>query len=198
MLDLSRLSPESARVTEEAAGVYLAHTRPWFIGLIVHGSALKGGILPGSSDIDFRLYLEDSAFTVDDRLPVELAIAIHRDLAKIDLGPFSYIQCYAFPGDGLEGWVGPIPGAYYLVAGRLPVAEATAEQLRASARESLANLVTEPAHLANGLLDHGCGRLQRHFRLFTTEVCPVLFQVLSLSLEGPIRAWNLTKLEAMS
>ena len=69
MLDLSRLRPESARVTEQAAGVYLAHTRPWFIGLIVHGSAVKGGIIPGSSDIDFRLYLEDSAFTVDDPLP---------------------------------------------------------------------------------------------------------------------------------
>ena len=35
MLDLSRLSPEAARVTEQAAGVYMAHTRPWFVGLMI-------------------------------------------------------------------------------------------------------------------------------------------------------------------
>ncbi|MFL5732906.1 MAG: hypothetical protein ACJ78Q_06860 [Chloroflexia bacterium] len=186
------------RVTGQVAGVYLAHTKPWFIGLIIHGSALKGGMIPGSSDIDFRLYLENSAFKEDGRLPVELAVTIHRDLAKIDPAPFSYIQCYAFQGDGPQGWVGPIPGAYHLVAGRLPVPEATAGQLRASARESLTNLVTEPAHLANGLLDHGGGRLQRHVRLLCTEVWPVLFQVVSLRQDDPIRVWNLTKIEAMS
>lgn len=179
------------------SGVYLAHTEPWFIGLIVHGSAFKGGVIPGSSDIDFQLYLEDSAFIEADRLPVELAIAIHRDLAKIDPTPFSYIQCYAFPGKGRADWVGPIPGAYHVVAGRLPVPEATVEQLRASAKESLAGLATEPAHLANGLLDHGGGRLQRHVRLLCTEVWPILFQVLSLQQDDPIGVWNMSKLEAI-
>ncbi|MFL5735542.1 MAG: hypothetical protein ACJ78Q_20490 [Chloroflexia bacterium] len=196
-MDLTRLPPESARVASQAAAVYLAHTAPWFVGLLIHGSALKGGIIPGSSDIDFRLYLQDSVFTSNSRLPVELSIAIHRDLAKIDTTPFSYIQCYAYPGKGRDDWVGPIPGAYHLIAGTLPLPEATPEQLLASARASLSTLATEPEHLSNGLLDHGGGRLQRHVRLLSTEVWPVLFQLLSLQQNDPIRVWNLTKLEAM-
>ena len=201
VLDLSRLSPEAALVAEAATKVYISHTRPWFIGLLLHGLALRGGIVPGSSDIDFRLYLNDSAFTNDGLLPVELPIAIHRDLARIDTAPFSYIQCYAFPSGSVKGhedWVGPIPGAYHMISGRLPVPEATPEQLLDSARKSLANLATEPAHLANGLLDHGGGRLQRHVRLLCTEVWPVLFQVLSLREGDPIRVWNKNKIEAMS
>jgi hypothetical protein len=179
----------------------MAHTQPWFLGLLVHGSALKGGVIPGCSDIDLRLYLEDSAFSADEQLPVEIAMSIHRDLAKIDPSPFSYIQCYAFPPrpiKGHEDWVGPIPGAYHMLAGRLPVPEATAEQLLDSAKKGLSHLATEPAHLANGLLDHGGGRLQRHARLLCTEVWPVLFQVLSLQQGDPIRVWNLNKIEAMS
>jgi len=47
MFDLSRVVPEAKSIVQAAATVYLNHTGPWFIGLLVHGSALKGGFIPG-------------------------------------------------------------------------------------------------------------------------------------------------------
>ncbi len=51
---------EARVIVEAAAAIYLRHTQPWFIGLVVHGSALKGGFIPGCSDIDFQLFLDES------------------------------------------------------------------------------------------------------------------------------------------
>lgn len=61
-IDLSRFTPEARLIVEQAAKVYIEHTRPWFVGLIVHGSAVKGGFIPGCSDIDLHLYLDKAAF----------------------------------------------------------------------------------------------------------------------------------------
>lgn len=123
---------------------------------------------------------------------------MHRDLARIDPAPFGYIQCYPFAARLREGWVGPIPGTYALLAGRLPVEEATAEGLRASARTQLSALDTFPAHLRDNLLEHGAGRLERHVRLLCTQVWPTLYNVLTLRQDDPIATWNLTKMEAMA
>jgi len=72
-------------------------------------------------------------------LPLELVAAIHRDLSAIDPSPFAYIQCYSMGRDPEAeirrgGGVGPIPGAYHLLAGELPVPEVSAQQLREHAR----------------------------------------------------------------
>ena len=64
MPDVSGLVPEARSIVQQVAGVYLRHTAPWFIGLIVHGSAVKGGVIPNCSDIDFQLYLDYPAFTL--------------------------------------------------------------------------------------------------------------------------------------
>ena len=74
MVDVSGLTPEARPIVKEVAAVYLKHTTPWFIGLIVHGSAVKGGFIPGCSDIDFQLYLEDSAFSWHGQLPPRIGI----------------------------------------------------------------------------------------------------------------------------
>ena len=70
MFDLSGVIPEARLTVQEAATVYLSHTAPWFIGLLVHGSVVKGGVIPGCSDVDFQLYLEPSAFTPQGQLPL--------------------------------------------------------------------------------------------------------------------------------
>ncbi|MBI4300529.1 MAG: hypothetical protein HY677_05275, partial [Chloroflexi bacterium] len=123
-VDLSGVTPEARPIVEAAARVYLRYLRPWFVGLIAHGSAVKGGFIPGCSDIDLQQYLEDAAFSEDGQLPFELLLALHADLARIDPAPFQYIQCYPFGSRLRDGWVGPIPGAYRLLAGRLPFPEA--------------------------------------------------------------------------
>lgn len=196
MLDVSCLVPQARSIVQTAATVYLQHTRPWFIGLLAHGSALKGGFIAGCSDIDLQLYLQNSAFTSANQLPLELSLAIQRDLAKIDPAPFRYIQCYALAALPKDR-VGPIPGAYCLLEGRLPVAEATPQQLQDSARTALANLNPLPASIAGGLLEHGGGRLQERVRWLCTDVWPKLYQVLSLQQDDPIRMWGLPKESAI-
>jgi hypothetical protein len=199
MIDLSGLIPEARPIAGPVAEVYLEHTAPWFIGLIVHGSAVKGGIIPGCSDIDFHLYLEDAAFAWQGQLPLELGFAIRRDLEGIDPAPFRYVQCYTHSRQPPPDWVGPIPGGYHLLAGELPVAEATDDDLRRSARQALAELDPAPDFLMGKLLGPGGVRLERSLRLLCTKVWPVLYQVLSLQGqdEAPVELWCLTKEGAM-
>ncbi|MEO7003466.1 MAG: hypothetical protein ABI068_16690 [Ktedonobacterales bacterium] len=52
VIDVSRLMVEAQPIARAAAEVYLRHTTPWFVGLVAHGSALKGGFIAGCSDVD--------------------------------------------------------------------------------------------------------------------------------------------------
>lgn len=195
--DVWPLAPEAQPVALAATTVYLRHTRPWLIGLLAHGSALKGGYIPGCGDVDMQLYLREEAFASDGALPLELGLAIQRDLAAIPLGPFEYVQCYALSPRPREGWVGPIPGAYHMILGRLPVPEATASQLRDSARRALAGLRPAPEYITGGLLTYSHARLERQTRLLCTDVWPLVYHVLSLSQPDPLAMWRLTKMEAI-
>jgi hypothetical protein len=199
MLDLSGLIAEARPIVGPVARVYLTHTAPWFIGLIAHGSAVKGGVIAGCSDVDLQLYLEQPAFSWHGQLPLELGFAIRRDLEGIDLTPFRYVQCYPYTSQLPANWVGPVPGAYHLLAGRLPVAEATDQDLRASARQALAELNPAPDFLMGKLLGPGGVRLERSIRLLCTKVWPVLYQVLTLQAldETPIELWCLPKEQAI-
>ncbi len=185
---------EAGDIVESVAAVIHSHTKGWFAGLIVFGSAVKGGFIAGCSDIDFQLFLDAAAFDADGCLPLTLGLGIHRDLAMIDPRPFRYIQCTPTPvQQAADDNHGPVPGTYRVVRGRLPVAEASAEQLVASASQALAALEPSPDFLRKGLLDHGDGRLERDVRLLCTKVWPVLFQVLTIHSNDPISAWQLPK-----
>jgi hypothetical protein len=144
-----------------------------------------------------QLYLSDRAFTADGHLPLDGQIAIHRDLSRIDPAPFSYIQCYPLGSRLPDGWVGPVPGAYRVLAGHLPVPEATDEQLRQSAAARLAMLDPWPSYLKDNLIEHGPGRLARHLRLLCTDVWPTLYQLLIVNGGDAIATWNLPKHAAM-
>jgi hypothetical protein len=197
-LDLSGVQPAAREIVRAAAEVYAHHTAPWLVGLLVHGSALKGGFIPGCSDVDLKLYLRDEAFAgPGTRLPFALAANIQRDLARIDPAPFQYIQCYAERSVAKEGQVGPIPGAYHLVLGRLPVAEASDAQLCAAAQAALDRLDPYPDYIASGLLEHGGGRLERTVRFICTDVWPILYQVLCLQQSDAVHVWGLPKRSAI-
>lgn len=160
-LDLSGVIPEARPIVQAAVDVYLRHTHEWFVGLIAHGSTVKGSFIPGCSDIDLQLYLEPSAFTGDGYLPLALTLAIHYDLATINPAPFAYIQCYAHPCRLPAGQVGPIPGTYAILAGRLPIPEATAADLTRGAHDTLAAINPFLNKLTASLLEHGDGRFER-------------------------------------
>jgi CBS domain-containing membrane protein len=199
--NVSPLVPEARPIALEAAHVYLEHTRPWFIGLLVHGSALKGGVIRGCSDIDFQLYLEDSAFEQGGNLPLDLCLAIHKDLSRINPAPFQYIQCYALPEHVKEpekGDVRPIPGTYHLLLGTLPVPEATPEQVREKAARSLQELQPRLLAITNELLHYGGDRLARQVRLLCTDVWPALYNVLTCRADNPLEVWKLPKEAAIA
>lgn len=196
--DVARLEPEARPIARAAAEVYVRHTRPWLIGLLAHGSALKGGFIPGCSDLDMQLFLAEDAFDRDGRLPLTLGLAIQRDLASISLGPFQYIQCYARSPKPHDNMGGPIPGAYHMLLGALPVPEASAEDLRVSARRALAGMRPTPDYIQSGLLTYSKPRLERHARLLCTDVWPFVYHVLSLAESDPIAIWRLPKAEAIA
>lgn len=196
-IQVTRAQPVAQPIIKQAAAVYIKHTRPWFVGLLVHGSAVKGGFIAGCSDIDFHLYLEPEAFDTQRRLPIRTVLALHQDLLRIAPQPFQYLQCEAISGQSPPGYVGPIPNTYELVAGHLPVSEATAEDLIRSARYGLESLDPVPQFVSHGLLDCGDNRLPRLVRLLCTRVWPVLFQVLTLQHENPVALWGLNKTDAI-
>ncbi|HEX9038376.1 MAG TPA: hypothetical protein VF808_15445 [Ktedonobacterales bacterium] len=196
--DVSALTPEAQPVALAAAAIYARHTRPWLIGLLAHGSALKGGYIPGCSDVDLQLYLRAEAFDDDSRLPLAVGLAIQRDLARIPLGPFNYIQCYALPPHPRLGWVGPIPGAYHMILGRLPRPEATASDLRDAARRALDGTRPTPAYIADGMLTYSLARLERHAGVLCTDVWPCVYHILTLAESDPIAMWRLAKPDAIA
>jgi hypothetical protein len=141
MIDVSPVVPEAQAIVLQAADVFERHTSPWLVGLLIHGSALKGGFIPGCSDIDLQLYLNEEVLASDGSVPLDLAMAIQRDLATIDTAPFQYIRCYELAGRFTRAqnpdWVGPIPGACHMLTGYLPIPEATEAQLWARALSRL-------------------------------------------------------------
>jgi hypothetical protein len=197
-IDVSRLQPEAQSIAQAAAVVYLRQSLPHFVGLIAHGSGLKGGVIPCCSDLDLQLYLDPAAFDAGGRLSFEQSLAIARDLAGINPCPFAYIQCFAWPCSLPEGYVGPIPGAYAVLAGWLPVPEASAVALQAGARRLLDKPNFLPSDLVPSLLDSSPRHIERRARLICTDVWPTLYSMLSLQHDDPICIWNLPKHEAMA
>lgn len=196
--DVAPLTPEARPIARAAAEVYARHTRPWLIGALVHGSALKGEFIPGCSDVDMQVYLAREAFDADGRLPLALGLAIQRDLARIPLGPFQYIQGYARCRELPDGLTGPVPSAYHMVLGATPIPEASADDLRASAHRALGAILPVPDYITNGFLTYSGPRLERHARLMCTNVWPLIFQALALTEPDPIAVWRLTKSEAIA
>lgn len=196
MYNVADLRLETRTIVEKVSDIYVKHTKPWFIGLVVHGSAVKGGFISGCSDIDFVLYVEDKALNERQELPLSITMAIHRELATIDIAPFRYIQFrVATPSHRAFGNV--IPGTYLLVAGRLLQPEISNEQLLELCKVGLTELDPDRIIASHRLLDHGEGRLQRIVRGVCTVVYPVLFQVLSIQHGDGYRIWNLNKFEAI-
>lgn len=187
---------ERQSICDKVSDVFYSHTQSWYIGLVVHGSAVKGGFIQGWSDIDFQLYLEDSAVNEKGQLPLSLCVAIHRDLAKIDPYPFQYIQTRvltpSFPHFG-----GLVPDTYELLKGRLLIPDLTNDQLHERAKENLKRLDSAPLFPSERLMDHGDDRLWKEVRAFCTTVWPALYHVLTLQHNNGVAIWKLPKGQAI-
>jgi hypothetical protein len=186
--DLEPLPEVSRPVARVASEIYLRHTDPWLQAILIHGSALKGDIIPNCSDIDLQVYLSSEAF-VDGELTLETWLAIHRDLSDIDPAPFRYVQCYPRGGNIGRDWLGPIPGGYHILYGELPEDEATLEEVINAAETAVAALPPTPPALA-GNLGQGDGGISRRLRLLTTQVWPALRQSLIVGGHDAYKVWS--------
>jgi hypothetical protein len=197
LFDVAPLVPAAQPVALQAVEVYYRHLSPWLIGILAHGSAFKGGFIPGCSDIDLKLYLYKEAFVEENSLPLSLAFALHRDIAPIDPAPFQYIQVYAASSTSLQQnenmSLGPVAGAYHMLWGELPIAEATREQSVRSAHRTLQRVPGIINRMGHELLQHGGGKLERHVRFLCTDIWPTLYSMYVLQDNDPLEVWSKPK-----
>lgn len=196
--DVTGVKPETRAIVCAMAEVYVVHVGSALVALVAHGSAVKGGFISGSSDVDLDAFVVPSALDAHGELPLERALALHADLAQIDPHPFQYLQGHVYPlGSGPR--VGYVPGAMQVVWGEADVPVATDKELVQSALSSLRELDPDAlrSRISNGLLDHGAGRLDRQVRWLCTDVWPVIYQVACLHEGNGLEVWRLTKPEVV-
>lgn len=172
------------------------------VAIIAKGSTVKGGFIPGLSDIDLHVYLKDEAFEFSDFLKLELGLKFQEKMGKL-------IKKYDFNGSPLQvillntsrekkNWSSPIPGTFILLYGNecpesLPDGKEMLEQDARNLQD-----VTYPYGLVNSFVDKSDDALPSYVRRLSPAVTPVLNRVLSLLTQAPFSAWKMNKLEAIS
>ena len=193
---VDRIQPPARSLVCQTADTYRRHLGQDLVSLVAHGSAVKGGLIPGSSDVDLVAFLRPHGLTPHGELPLDVAIRLHRDLSRIDPAPFRYIQGIVLPA-GDRSRIRFIPESYCVVLGDRDVPIATADQLMREARAALDTLEPErlAAPISNALLDQGEGRLFRQVRGLCTVVWPLMYQVACIYHGNAVHVWQRTKFE---
>ena len=171
-------------------------------GIILHGSALKGGAIPGFSDIDFMVFLSPDCFDKQGALPDELAFAIQERIGPLPWreAGFLYPQAYFHDVRRLPSWwTGPIPGAHRVLWGRLPPEAApTAERLCASSVRFLKEgLPRDIASSVHNFADGGDASLPRRVRSLGSTITPTVFALAGYDADDVLELWALPKLQAL-
>lgn len=201
-IDVSGVQPSARPIVEQIAHVFIEHLGISLVTLVAHGSAVKGGIIWGSSDVDAVAFVRSERLTGRGGLPLNSALDLHRDLARIDPAPFRYLQAYVSPAQPAGTMHGPgfIPGTFQIVTGAPDVPIATGQELLAAARKAFGEFDPEAARarISNALLNHGEGRLDRQVRWTCTDVWPLMYHVACVHLGDGLAAWQRTKHEVLA
>lgn len=170
------------------------------VAIITKGSTVKGGFIPGLSDVDLHVYLKDDAFIYSDFLKLEFGLSLQAKMdglmGKYDLGG-GPIQVMCLPVSHQRDWVGPLPGTYLLLYGdTCPDPPPTAVEMLAQDLDSLKNPVYA-YKLVNSFADKSNADLATYVRRLNTAVTPTLYRVLSLLTQAPLKTWKMTKFEVL-
>lgn len=161
--------------------------------IVLHGSAAKGGFIPGFSDVDFIVLLAPGCFD-EFGLRLDDAFAIQERIAAIpwkDAGA-SYPQAYFYDAAKVPAWwTGPDAAASRVIHGHFPDdLRPTPDGLRASAlrllREDLPGLIHVDVESFSDSTDE---QLPRRLRLLATRVTPSMFSLLTLRSDDPLGEW---------
>lgn len=192
MFSLQNIEGEAKPIIEQAANVYYKHTKNQLIGIIIHGSVITGDFIPGCSDIDIKLLMNVT------NLDLGKYYDIHKELAKIDVTPFRYIQCDIIGKSLPENYAGFVSGTYEVIYGENFIPDMPPEQIRENSIKSIRSIDVFPRFAYESLLDHGGNRLSQNTRLMITKIWPTLKNCLIIEGNDPIRVWRLSKVEAIN
>jgi hypothetical protein len=172
-------------------------------GIVLHGSAVKGGGIPGYSDIDFMVFLVPDAFDDGGHISDQAAFAIQERIGSLPWreAGFLYPQAYFYDARRLPGWwTGPPPGSFRVLIGELPKeAVPTAARLRAGAARYLREeLPGRTAASVENFADADDASLPRRVRLLGTFVTPTIFALATPASEDPLALWALPKFDALA
>ncbi len=170
------------------------------VAIINKGSSVKGGFIPGLSDVDLHVYLKDEAFIHNDCLYLELGLSFQEKMDKL-------IHKYDFGGGPIQviflnvtnpkRWSGPLPGTYLVLYGDgCPEPEPAAEEMLEADKFNLIS----PYYfynLINSYADKPNEELAEFVRKINPAVTPTLYRVLSLITNDPFKAWKMTRYEVL-
>lgn len=195
-INVDPLQLPARHLVRQTADIYRRHLGHNLVTLVAHGSAVKGGFIPRSSDVDLVAFLRPGALTPHSELPIDVAIRMHRDLSQINPTPFRYIQGVVLPCDK-QGPIRFIPETYCVVLGDPVVPTATTDELMHAAWTALRAFEPErlSAQISNALLDQGEGRLSNQVRSLCTKVWPVMYHVACIHHGCALDVWQRTKFD---
>jgi hypothetical protein len=171
--------------------------------IVAHGSAIKGGVIRGYSDVDFMVFLAPGCFGEDGELADEDTFGFQERFGALPWRGAGFLngQVYFYDARRLpDWWTGPAPDSYRELWGRLPAeVRPTPERLREiESRFLREELPRQLAAMLRTFVDTADGSLPRRVRLLGTTVTPVVFAVLSLDEDDLLELWALPKQEALA
>ena len=173
-------------------------------GVILHGSAHKGGGIPGYSDIDFMVFLAPSCFNERGQVPDEEIFAFQERIGPLPWREAGFFHPQAYFYDALrlpEWWTGPSPGSYRVLHGRLPdeAKPTTTERLRALETRFLReDLSRHLDAMVRNFIDADDASQPRRVRLLGTDVTRAVFALISYDADDALAIWALPKFDALA
>jgi len=170
------------------------------VAIINKGSSVKGGFIPGLSDIDMHVYLKDEVFIYSDYIKLEYGLALQQKidelLKRYDLGE-SPVQVIMLNISYPKRWAGDLPGTYLMLYGdENPEPESIPEEMLEADRFNLLS----PYYfynLVNSYADKSNEELPEFVRKINPAVTPSLYRVLSLITRDPLKVWTMTRFDVL-
>jgi len=172
------------------------------VSIITKGSTVKGGFIPGISDVDMHVYLKEEAFENRDFIKLEFGLKLQEKindmLYRYDIGG-SPIQVIGINVSMPKFWSRSLPGTYiFLYGDECPEPEPEADKML---EDDIMNLQYQYPNYAYSLVntyaDKRNEELPQFVRRLNPAVTPTFNRVFSALTEDPFKAWKMTKFEVL-